>query len=380
MNSVDAFHQTAPIDVGIIGGGQLARMMVLKGVQMGLNMHVLSPSKDDPAAQVAPLWLAGSVDSEKSLGQFLKTVEYCTFESEFLNPIQLQRVSRKSKSHFSPTPYLMGLLQDRLTQKDLLDRYQIPSAPYAPVFHMDDLLTFFDRNQNAVVLKQRRFGYDGYGTFVLEKRRELNRVSEILRSNKEGFIVEKKISFSRELAITVARSAKGSMTVFPLVETKQVDARCFWVKGPVTHPLLPGLLQRLKKFLVDIEYVGVMTFELFDLAGKGLLVNEIAPRVHNSVHHSLESTTCDQFSMHLRCILGLPLVEPQLLKPGFAMVNLLGTGKRPGNWRTPGGVFLHWYGKIENRKGRKLGHLTALDANPNLALRRALRAAKEFNL
>ena len=374
------FHQQSPLNVGVLGGGQLARMLVLKGQQLGLSMHVMSPSIEDPAAQVTPLWLAGSLDSEKSLSQFLAAVDYCTFESEFLNPIQLQRMARKSDCLMSPTPYLMGVLQDRLTQKDILDRYQIESADYAPVFHMDDLMTFFNRSNRSVVLKKRRFGYDGYGTHIIDSPKKLKGLPAVLKSNKEGFIVERKIKFARELAITLARSASGKIVSYPLVETKQLDSRCLWVKGPVSHRAIEPLILKLKKFLSATKYIGVITFELFDIDGKTLLVNEIAPRVHNSAHHTLESMSVDQFSMHLLCVVGAAISEPELVTSGFAMHNLLGTGKKSVSWSTPKSGTLHWYGKLENRKGRKLGHITALANQPELALKRATQAVKSFKL
>jgi 5-(carboxyamino)imidazole ribonucleotide synthase len=272
----------------------------------------------------------------------------------------------------------MGQLQDRLSQKLLLAKYNLESTDSLVVNSADELEAALTKFSGSLVLKQRRFGYDGYGTYIFKNKKSFE-WQKLADKNQHGFIAEPLIKFKRELAIQIARNANGEFTILPLVETLQKDSRCFWVKGPVTHPGLNPLLSKIRKFLNAIDYCGLIAFELFD-CGKKLLINEIAPRVHNSGHHSLNSHSQDQFSLHLKAVLNLPLVPAKAYSKGFAMLNLLGeTSNRPSwNVRTP--IHLHWYGKTENRPGRKMGHINALSSSANSALNIVLKAKKDFHL
>lgn len=337
---------------------------------MGLEMTVLAGSSRDPAAQVCPNAVIGATDDAVILKKIIPSVDVATFESEFLDPVALSPFS-----NLQPRASLIGLIQDRLTQKQLLEKFKIPTARF-----VSDEVAFKnlpDRFPRGFVLKKRRFGYDGYGTFVYTAKDFGKKASP--EATADGFIAEELIPFRRELAFSLARNAHGEFAVLPLVETKQLDSRCFWVKGPVQHRATASLVRKFKRCLTELDYVGILAVELFETRD-GLLVNELAPRVHNSAHYSIEALTQSQFELHLRAILGWPLKDPKPLAKGFAMVNLLGEGgaktvlsHRPDGW-------LHWYGKEENRKGRKLGHITCIGATPAEALKRALRWRKDFKL
>jgi 5-(carboxyamino)imidazole ribonucleotide synthase len=201
----------------------------------------------------------------------------------------------------------------------------------------------------------------------------------VLGKSAFGFIAEEFISFKRELATSFVLSANGEFVALPVVESVQKDSRCFSVKGPVPSKAALKMTSSFKKVMKDMKYHGILAVELFD-TGKGLMVNELAPRVHNSAHYSQDALTCDQFEYHVRAGLGLKLPKVELLRPGFAMVNLLGEeGKEIHLSLSPEGK-LHWYGKIENRKGRKLGHINVIDKTPAGALKRALAWRKGFKL
>lgn len=366
-------------NVGILGGGQLARMLVMAGHDLGLRMHVLSQSEDDPAAQVTRHWYKGSLDQKKVLVNFLNQVNVATFESEFLDAQLLQEVCRQHQFQIFPRPYLMARLQDRLSQKQLLLKHDLSSSTF---LDWNESTTWEDLqkiSKKGVVLKARRFGYDGNGTFIV---RHLKDYESFVAKNKispHGFIVEPFIDFKRELSLICARNKMGQFVHYPLAETYQKEARCFWVKGPVKHSLEKTFIKKCERFLHSINYVGVMGIEIFD-CGKELLVNELAPRVHNTGHHSLDSMNYDQFTYHLMCLISADLPKPELVAPGFAMVNLLGEHNKDPSWEIPEKAQIYWYGKDKNRPGRKMGHINSISNNPKSALSQALKALKEFSL
>lgn len=360
--------------LGILGGGQLARMLAEAAHPLGLNLSIFTSGKNDPAAQVCGSTFAGTLDNEDDLKAFSSELDVVTFESEFVDIEKLQR-SLPPKTYVFPNLKAIATIQDRLTQKQLLDRFRIPTSPWTPVSSQADLQHVHEMFSRGFVLKKRRFGYDGYGTFVFKSG---SAPTEILEKSKEGFIAEGFVPFKRELALSFVRSRSGAFVSLPLVESVQVDSRCFSVVGPVKHPGVKKLERAFKKMMAELDYVGILAVELFD-DGKNLLVNELAPRVHNSAHYSIDALTCSQFEYHLRAGLDLPLPKVELIRPGFAMVNLLGEGQKTRLSFKPVGQ-LHWYGKSENRKGRKLGHINTTDRNPKAALKKALRWRKDFTL
>lgn len=367
--------------VGVLGGGQLARMLIQKGHQLGLEMHVLCSQSQEPAAQVTAHWHKGDPQNKSDLKSFMKCLNFLTFESEFISGSVIHKINQEIQPNpqIFPDPLLMDQLQDRWTQKNLLKKSNIPTAPFIQVNQFDDLLKCPALFPQGFVLKKRMWGYDGYGTYLVEPHQNFDWLKSIIDPFPQGFIAEKKIPFKRELAIQIARSSSGDCVVLPLVETQQRDHRCFWVKGPVLHSQIDSLIRKLKSFLKKIQYVGIMAFELFD-SSHGLIVNEIAPRVHNSGHYSLEGLSCDQFTLHLKCILGGKLTPVFLKQKGFAMVNLLGESDSTPYWQLPSHAHLHWYGKTTNRIGRKMGHLTALDSHPKKALKKALLEKRNFQI
>ena len=193
-----------------------------------------------------------------------------------------------------------------------------------------------------------------------------------------GVIAEDFIPFKRELAISVAINEKKEIEFFPLVETHQEQYKCLWVKGPIKdHKAMPSLKRRLSAMLKSIGYVGLISFEIFD-TGKELIINEIAPRVHNSGHYSQDALNVSQFEMHLRAIIGAPLEKPKPLAGGFAMMNLLGSSSKEPILSFNKDVKLHWYSKNDNRAGRKMGHINAIAASPASALKKVIIVRKEF--
>jgi 5-(carboxyamino)imidazole ribonucleotide synthase len=362
--------------IGILGGGQLARMLSEAAAPLGFEVAILTPKASDPAAQVCGQVQLGSLNDEASVRRFLASLNAMTFESEFVDTALVGRCMPKSLNIFPALP-VIAEIQDRLTQKRLLDRFKIPTSPWMEVSSSADLKAAAVRFPQGFVLKQRRFGYDGNGTFVI-RNPATDLDPKIVARSATGFIAESLVALRRELAVTYVRS-KSEFLSLPLVESVQHNSCCFSVQGPVRSPRLPRLTSAFKRLMKDLDYRGLLAVELFETS-KGLMVNELAPRVHNSAHYSQNALTCSQFEYHWRAGLDLPLPKVVQLRPGFAMVNLLGEG---GSWihlsHSPLG-HLHWYGKSENREGRKLGHLNVLGKSAKQALQIALRWRKEFQL
>lgn len=361
------------LQVGILGGGQLARMLALEAYPLGISMRIMTASASDPAAQVAGSTQLGSLSDANDLRKFLGDLNALTFESEFVDIPKLKQ-SLPSSVYVFPNLDSIAQIQDRLTQKRLLDRFQIPTSPWMNIENKNDLQQASDKFK-SFVLKQRRFGYDGYGTFVVKGDPD----PMLLQRSQDGFIAEAFVDFKRELAVSFVRGRNGEFIELPLVETVQENSRCFSVAGPVKHPGLGKISKGIRKMMNELDYVGILAVEMFETK-KGLLVNELAPRVHNSAHYSLDGLSCSQFEYHLRAGLGLPLPKVTLVKKGFAMVNLLGEGGSEVklSYKPVGG--LHWYGKSENRSGRKLGHINVIDQTPKQALSKALKWRKDFSL
>ncbi len=368
-------HFTPKTKIGYLGGGQLAQMLCESAHQMGLEPHVLSLRDDSPAAQNTRFWHQGSLEKQQDLEEFLRSVDVATFESEFLNAEKLMAAQKATKTKIYPTPQLMGRLQDRKSQKELFDHSRLPSAPWQTVDSEEDAQDFLNRHKLPLVFKQRFFGYDGYGTFIIKNKNQWRRFFE-QDFKPHLFIVENFIPFKKECAVIIARSLDGSFSHFPFVESFQKDARCDWVKGPMKLKASSAMLKKLKSFLHKCDYVGVMGVEFF-LTSKGLILNEIAPRVHNTGHYSQNTNGLSQFDLHNMCLLGLKLPNEIKIKGGFAMANLIGGEKEVRLKPTSG---LHWYGKPENRKGRKMGHINKTSTTAERALELALKKRKGIQL
>lgn len=369
-----------PIRVGILGGGQLARMLALAAHPLGIQPWVLSLSSDDPAAQVTSYWRRGDPNNKRDLSSFLDQVDYATFESEFLNATLLSEVNSKVGVVIHPSPSIMGALQDRLTQKQILINNHIPTLSFRTISTFSEAKDVLDEFGGSYILKKRRFGYDGYGTYPIHSHKDLNKILDEIKKNRDGFIAEKKIIFKRELAIIMVRNESGTIRQLPLVQTFQHHSRCLWVKGPINiSEKMKLILIRIKKLLNQLNYCGVIAFELFESHNE-IFVNEIAPRVHNSGHYSIEALSCNQFQYHIKALINHPLPKCTSLSRGFSMYNLLGescfapklTGLTEG--------FMHWYGKKENRQGRKMGHITILDKTTHRAFLKAMRQRGKINL
>ena len=316
--------------VGVIGGGQLGRMLALAGIPLGLSFRFLDPSSDAPAGAVGEL-LVGCYDDEVLLDRLADGAAAVTYEFENVPVEAARRVGAV------PDARALEASQDRLVEKQLFRRLGIPTAP------IDDEVTSF-----PALLKTRRLGYDGKGQRLVETRPGFD----------PGHLLEGLVPFDRELSLLAVRGSSGETAFYPLVENVHADGILRSSRAPAIGAPQAQAEEYATRLLDELGYVGVLALELFDVGGE-LVANELAPRVHNTGHWTIEGAATSQFENHLRAILGLPLGSTAV-RGDVLMVNLIGELPDAAELLVEPNLHLHVYGK-EPRRGRKLGHVTLVD-------------------
>jgi len=328
------------VTVGVIGGGQLGRMLALAGIPLGLSFRFLDPSPDAPAAEVGEL-LVGDYDDPELLDRLADGAAAVTYEFENVPVAAARRVGA------IPAPEALEASQDRLVEKQFFRRLGIPTPK------LDEEVDEF-----PAILKTRRLGYDGKGQRLVETWAGPPDAAHVL---------EERVPFDRELSLLAVRGAGGDTRFYPLVENVHEGGILRTSRVPATDAPQADAEGYATRLLDELGYVGVLALELFDLGGR-LLANEFAPRVHNTGHWTIEGAATSQFENHLRAVLGLPL-GPTESRPA-AMFNLIGSVPSAADVLAVPGAHLHLYGK-EPRPGRKLGHMTLVE--PTAASERALQ-------
>jgi 5-(carboxyamino)imidazole ribonucleotide synthase len=339
--------------VGILGGGQLGRMLALAGYPLGLNFRVLDPDPESPAGQVAEQVVTG-FDEPENLGAFIDGLDLVTYEFENV-PVQLASSFERHLPIFPPVSALEAS-QDRLSEKTLLRDLGVPTARFARVDDRPDLDRAAADFGYSCILKTRRFGYDGKGQYLIRGEEDLAAAFAALGG--VPLILEGFVDFDREVSLLAVRARDGAVVFYPLVENHHSGGILRLSLAPA--PRLTAQLQQqaethVRRVLERTAYVGVLAVEFFERNGE-LIANEMAPRVHNSGHWTIEGAVTSQFENHLRAVTGLPLGSTEVPRP-CAMVNLI--GKLPGTREVLAlpDCHLHLYGKAP-RPGRKLGHIT----------------------
>ncbi|MEV6714077.1 5-(carboxyamino)imidazole ribonucleotide synthase [Lentzea sp. NPDC051208] len=367
--------------VGMIGGGQLARMTHQAAIPLGQSLRVLAVSENDPAALVARDVVLGTHTDLDALRSFAKGCEVVTFDHEHVPQEHLRALAAEGvKVH--PGPDALQFAQDKLKMRVRLAELGLPVPPFAEVHEVRDVLRFGAENGWPCVLKAIRGGYDGRGVWMLNTPQSAERVVPELLESGTPLMVEQCVPMRRELAAVVARSPFGQGAAWPVVETVQSDGICVEVLAPA--PALDGAAaQELALKVADaLGVVGVLAVELFETA-HGVVVNELAMRPHNSGHWSIEGARTSQFEQHLRAVLDYPLGRTDLMAPAVVMANVLGATDTPAMGpdervhhlfaRFPD-AHVHLYGK-EERPGRKIGHVTFLGNDMTEVRQRARLAA-----
>lgn len=355
--------------VGILGGGQLARMMVLAGAPLGLRFVVFDPAADACAGQVAPLQV-GTFDDQQALAEFADRVDVITFDFENVPAGSAQWLAQRRPVF--PNPDALAVAQDRLSEKTLFQELGIPLPPFADIRSREELAARVAEFGTPCILKTRRLGYDGKGQFRIREAADVDRAWAELGGQVErtGLILEGFVAFERELSVVAVRGRDGEFRAFPLTRNWHVDgvlsaSLAPAQVSPAQHEAAIGHARRLAERL---DYVGVFALELFCRDGE-LLANEMAPRVHNSGHWTSEGAETSQFQNHLRAVLGLPLGDTRMI--GHAcMLNWLGAMPEASAVLSQAGGHWHDYGK-QPRDGRKVGHATLREDSPQ-ALAQAL--------
>jgi 5-(carboxyamino)imidazole ribonucleotide synthase len=345
--------------VGVLGGGQLGRMLALAGYPLGIRLRHLGGPHDTPAAEVAELMVGEYVD-EAALTRFAQGLSVITYEWENV-PLQTARFLAERLPVY-PSPRALEISQDRLNEKNFFRENGIGTPAFFAIDSEADLRRAIDTIGLPVVLKTRRLGYDGKGQAVVESFSEAEAARKQL--GERDLILESMVRFDRELSIIAVRSVSGETRCYPLIENQHAQGILRLSLAPA--PRCTSELQKTAeayalRVLDRLQYVGVLAIELFDVNGE-LLANEMAPRVHNSGHWTIEGAETSQFENHLRAILDLPLGSTRTL--GWsAMLNLIGEVPPVREVLERDGAHLHLYGKSE-RAGRKLGHVTIRAESP----------------
>ncbi len=338
--------------VGILGGGQLGRMLALAGLPLGLRFVVLDPAEDAPAAQLAQHILA-DYDDETALAELGRSA-VCTYEFESVPEAAARSIARSTPVH--PTPDALAIAQDRLHEKLCFRELGIPTPPFVAIDSEQELRAAVAELGLPAVLKTRRHGYDGKGQFLLRGAEDID--SAWLELGGVPLILEGFVRFQRELSVLAVRGLDGATAFYPLVENHHEHGMLRFSRAPAPA-LAAGRQKRAESYAVKLldrmGYVGVLALELFEADGE-LLANEMAPRVHNSGHLTIEGARTSQFENHLRAILGLPLGDTSVPEP-VAMLNLVGALPERADVLAVPDAHLHFYAK-EPRPGRKVGHVT----------------------
>jgi 5-(carboxyamino)imidazole ribonucleotide synthase len=368
--------------LGIIGGGQLAKMIAQSALQFGCDIVVLERNHHSPAANLATETVIGDWDNPDSLLILGTMVDVVTLENEFVDADSLAALEQFGHQLW-PSAAAIRIVQDKLVQKRALTDAGLPVPRFAPVSAPAAINAAAENFGWPLLLKKRRNGYDGKGNFTLRSADDIERGWAQLGGNAHALYVEEFCSFTKELAIMLTRARDGAIAVYPVVETIQRDHICHIVKAPADVPpeIAARAVEIARKTVETIGFVGTMGIELFLTKDGSILINELAPRVHNSGHYTIEACVCSQFENHVRAVMDWPLGSAALRAPAAVMVNLLGAAKGSG---APQGLSAalaipgahpHIYGKSVSSPGRKMGHVTALGKNMEAALATAQRAA-----
>lgn len=359
--------------IGIIGGGQLGRMLVKAAKRIGCTCVILDPTPGCPAGQVAGEQIVADSHDPGALAELVRRVDVTTFDIEDIDADALHGLAAAGHCIY-PHPDLLAQVQDKLTQKQTLAAAGLPTAEFAAADRPD--AAAFERFGYPLVQKARRGGYDGRGVLIMTDASAFERALPV------PGLIERFVPAVKELAVMVARGQDGSTCCYPPVEMRFRPGENILelLLAPArVATRVASAAQALAVATVEVlDGVGIFGIELFLTADDRLLINEIAPRTHNSGHYTIEACLTDQFEQHLRAITGLPLGSTELLRPA-AMINLLGAPGRRGRPVIGGlraalaipGVSVHLYGKAETRPARKMGHVTVLDRDLEAARAKA---------
>ena len=374
------FLQNIKPTVGVLGGGQLGKMLIQAAIDFDLYVKVLDPNPDAPCKGTAHEFHVGSLQEESSVLAFGENCDLLTIEIEHVNTQALEKLQKMGKTVF-PDPSILRMVQDKRLQKDFYVKNQLPTSEYWLVDNLSQIRALAP--DFPLVYKTAFAGYDGKGVKVLD------RASSLEESLPLPGLLEKKVDIEKELAVIIARSPSGETLAYPPIEMvfhPEGNLVEYLISPPQVDPSVSEQANALAFQLVEkLNFVGLLAVEMFLTKEGDILINEIAPRPHNSGHHTIRANMTSQFEQHLRAILDLPLGRTDALVQG-AMVNILGDPHKSGSPNYVGlteilqipGVYIHLYGKTQSRPFRKMGHITILDAEREKLLEKIHLVKEQF--
>ena len=369
------------ITVGIIGGGQLGKMIGIEAKRMSLNLAYLDPDRTCPASTIADQLIVSDYKDEKAILELAEKSDVLTYEIELANSSVLKDLESKGLP-VHPSPAVLNMIQNKLRQKKFLKSKGIPVPDFEEIISIDQARRICRDSDYPLVLKACEDSYDGRGNYLIRSAKDIEK--GILYFEGRKCMIEKYVHFSKEVSVMVARNTRGQITSFPVVHNihKNNILDTTIVPAGINKTVEANAKAVAEKVVKSLKGVGVFGIEMF-LENNKLMINEIAPRPHNSGHYSIEACSVSQFELHIRSILGLPLVKPRLMSPAV-MTNILGIPNYTGEYSLTGidkaftvpGMKLHLYGKRLTKPQRKLGHFTITAENTQEALSRARRVRK----
>ncbi len=356
--------------IGIIGGGQLGRMMALAAREMGFRIAVLDPTPDSPCGQVADVEITAPYHDLDAIAELARVSDVITYEFENINAQALEWL--EANAYVPQGSRLLAVTQDRALEKAAIVEAGLPVAPYREVDGWDELEQAVAMTGFPCVLKTRRGGYDGKGQYVLRGEGDLAKAADLLGLG--PCILEGWVPFVKEMSVIVARNLDGETAVFPVAENIHIENILHQTIVPARIPesVQERAIRYAEVLAASFSLVGTLAVEMFLTADGDIYINELAPRPHNSGHYTINACATSQFAQHIRAVCNWPLGSTELLKPAV-MVNLLGehVGPAIGQIGALGGAaYLHLYGKHEAKPKRKMGHVTVLADDVEEALRR----------
>lgn len=368
-------HTSPNLILGVLGGGQLGRMLIQSAINYNQDIHILDPDPNAPCKDIAQHFQVGSLKDFDTVYSFGKNCDVITVEIEAVNTDALQKLADEGKKVF-PQPHILKLIQDKREQKQFYAQHGIPTADFVLTEDKADVLS--KRSFLPAVNKLGKEGYDGRGVQILRSEADLGQAFDA------PGLLEKLIDFDKEIAVTVARNENGELIAYPAVEcafhpTANLVEFLF-APAEISSEVEAKAQKIAKEVILRLDMVGILAVEMFVTHSGEVLVNEIAPRPHNSGHHTIEANFTSQFEQHLRSVMNWPLGDPGLRCPA-AMINLLGEDGFSGPAIVEGkeeamaekGVYIHLYGKKLTKPFRKMGHVTILDENVDSLKARANR-------
>ncbi len=391
---LDELSVTKPVSVGIIGGGQLGKMIALDAKRMALKICILDPCSCCPASSVSDELIVADFTDEQAIRKLATKSDVITYEIELANSKALIDLASKNHNLVNPSPETLHIIQDKYKQKSFLKKNKLKVPSFEIVNSEEELFDLCEDFGFPVMLKARENSYDGRGNYLIRSKREISKVFSRFAGGGRGgekeeerqLMVEKFVNFRQEISIMVARNRSGQITSFPVAENIHEDhiLKLTIVPARVSERVAKDARKMAEKALSALKGAGIFGIEMFVTHDDKVMINEIAPRPHNSGHYSIEACSVSQFEQHIRAILDLPLSEPRLLCPAVAMINILGPRNYVGPYIISGvtkllslpELTLHIYGKKISEPKRKLGHLTLLGKSMHETLSRVDTANK----